>query len=541
MSHNIESSTKATWKEWFGLAVLTLAVFMLATDMSILYLAMPTIAADLEPTATQMLWIIHVGELLAVGFALTMGRMGDNIGRRRLLVIGVSVYGLASLLAAFSTSALMLILVRALLGIATATIMPSTMSLFRNMFKDPKQFSLAIAINLSAFGAGMSLGPPIGGLLLDTFWWGSIFLINVPVAALLVISSPVLPEYRNLGTKYMDLVSVLLSSTALIALVFGLQELANNGFNAMYISAVVIGAALGYMFIRRQKKSENPLLDLRLFKISRLTISLFIVSFVLFVTVGADMLFAQFLQAIKGLSPIEAGLYLIAPAISGTLGTLAAPILIRWMRPAFAMIFGLLIAIIGAVIVVTNIHDAPVVTLVVGLSLLGFGGGPAMTLTSEQIVGSVPQEKAGSASAISDVGTGLGSALSIALIGSIGMLIYRIIFTNTVPENASSEVVESAQESVGAAVTVAENSPGILEAVETSFSIAIQSVYGIAAFGFLLLIGFIYWKFRHVDVQKKEDIKDDFDRGQPDETWSPRLTESKEVIRSEMFNDIPKS
>lgn len=165
-----EERITTTWKEWTGLVILTLAVFMLATDLSILYLAMPQIAADLEPTATQMLWIIHIGELLAVGFALTMGRLGDNIGRRRLLLIGVFLYGLASLLAAFSTAVWMLIGIRAPLGVATATIMPSTMSLLKNMFKNEKEFSLAIAINLSAFGAGMSLGPPIGGFLLEYFW-----------------------------------------------------------------------------------------------------------------------------------------------------------------------------------------------------------------------------------------------------------------------------------------------------------------------------------------------------------------------------------
>lgn len=539
MSHNIETESKATWKEWFGLGVLTLAVFMLATDVSILYLAMPTIAADLEPTATQMLWIIHVGELLAVGFALTMGRMGDNIGRRRLLLIGISVYGFASLLAAFSTTAWMLILVRALLGIATATIMPSTMSLFRNMFKDPKEFSLAIAINLSAFGAGMSLGPPLGGFLLDIFWWGAIFLINVPVAVLLLLSSPVLPEYRNPGTEYLDIKSVLLSSIALVAMVFGLQELANSGFNMVYVLSILIGIMLAFLFVKLQKESENPLLDLNLFKIPRLTTSLIIVAAALFVTVGSEMLFAQYLQAILGLSPIVAGLFLVAPAAAGTLGTLASPILTRWMRPAFAMILGLFTGVIGAIIVVTNIHEASVITLISGLSLMGFGGGPAMTLTSEYIVSSVPQEKAGSASAISDVGTGLGSALSIAFIGSIGMLIYRVFFTNSVPESVPQEVVETARESVGAAVIAAENSPGISEAVETSFSIAIQSVYGIGGAGFLLLIGFIFWKFRDVGVESHE--KDDAAADDAHESLTPQLTESGEAINHELSNDIPKS
>lgn len=170
---------KATWREWLGLVALSLALFMLSTDLTVLFLAMPSIAADLAPSATQMLWIIHIGELLAVGFGLTMGRLGDKIGRRRILVIGVSVYGLASIIAAFSTTAWMLIATRALLGLAAATVVPSTMSLLRVMFSNPKQFSLSVAINLSAFSAGAALGPTMGGLLLDHLWWGAVFLMLV--------------------------------------------------------------------------------------------------------------------------------------------------------------------------------------------------------------------------------------------------------------------------------------------------------------------------------------------------------------------------
>ncbi len=218
---------------------------MLATDMGGLFLAIPTITADLTPSSTQMLWILHIGELLTVGFVLTMGRLADRIGRRRLLVIGVAVYGIASVAAAFSTSTWMLIATRALLGIAAATITPSTMSLLRNMFPDPKQFSIAIAVNLSAFSAGLTLGPPIGGLLLDHFWWGAIFLANVPAALVFLLGARLLPTYRNSNVGRLDLVSVALSLLALMAIIFGLQEIAQNGFAVLYVSAVVAGIASG--------------------------------------------------------------------------------------------------------------------------------------------------------------------------------------------------------------------------------------------------------------------------------------------------------
>ncbi|MBB6451402.1 DHA2 family multidrug resistance protein-like MFS transporter [Geomicrobium halophilum] len=494
---------RATWQEWMGLGALTLAVFMLATDISILFLAMPSIAADLAPSSTQMLWIIHIGELLAVGFALTMGRLGDKIGRRRLLVIGISVYGLASFIAAFSTEAWMLIATRALLGVATATVMPSTMSLLRNMFFDRKQFSVAIAINLSAFSAGMALGPPMGGLLLDYFWWGAVFLVNVPVAIGLLAASRLLPEYRNKDSKPMDFISVLLSSLALVTLIFGLQEMANDGFNMLYGGSVVIGIAVGVLFIKRQMNTEDPLLDLHMFRIPVFSFSLIAVTVVLLVTTGADMLFAQHLQAVVGLTPTEAGLLLIIPALLSMAGTLISPVLTRWMRPAYAMVSGLLTAAGGALLIMLTVHDAGAIILIIGVSLLGFGGGPTMTIASEQIISSVPQERAGTASAMSDVSTGLGSVLSIAFIGSLGMLVYRGVLASSLPSEVPSEIANSSMESVGAAVAAAEGFPQMLQAVQSSFTVALQAVFGIAAIGLFVLMIFIVWKLRHVRQEDK--------------------------------------
>ncbi|QQK80692.1 MFS transporter [Salicibibacter cibi] len=507
-----DEAPRATWREWWGLGVLTLAVFMLSTDMTVLFLAMPSIAADLAPGATQMLWMIHIGELLAVGFALTMGRLGDSIGRRRLLVIGISVYGLASIIAAFSTEAWMLIATRALLGVATATVMPSTMSLLRNMFFDPKQFSVAIAINLSAFSAGMALGPPMGGLLLDHFWWGAVFLINVPVAIGLLAASPILPEFRNKDSKRMDVVSVLLSSLALVTLIFGLQEMANDGFNMLYAGSVVIGIVLGILFIKRQMNSEDPLLDLRMFRIPVFRFSLIAVTVVIFVMTGADMLFAQHLQAVVGLTPTEAGLLLIIPAILSMVGTLIAPVLTKWLRPAYAMVSGIIVAAVGSLLIVLTVHDAGALILVTGVSLIGFGTGPAVTIASEQIISIVPQERAGTASAMSDVSNGLGGVLSIAFIGSLGMLAYRWSLMDAIPVGVPSEIAHSAMENVGTAVAVSDRFPEMLPAIQSSFTVALQAVYGIATIGLFVLMIIIVWKLRHVrqegtaSAEKKEIV-----------------------------------
>lgn len=189
----------------------------------------------------------------------------------------------------------------------------------------------------------------------------------------------------------------------LVALVYSLQELANNGFDFSYTAPIILGTVFITIFMRRQKKSENPLVDLKLFNIASFSKALVILATVILVTAGTEMLFAQHLQVILGLSPVEAGLLFVIPAVLSTLGTLMAPVLIRWMKPASAIILGFLFSISGSLIIVFTIHDAEVFNLIVGVSLIGFGGGPAMTLTSEKIVASVPQEKAGSASALSDL------------------------------------------------------------------------------------------------------------------------------------------
>ncbi len=332
-----ETHSRATWREWLGLVALMLPIFMISTDMGGLYLAMPSITADLTPSSTQMLWMLHIGEILTVGFLITMGRLADRIGRRRLLVIGVAVYGAASFIAAFSSTAWMLIVMRALLGVAAATITPSTMSLLRNMFPDPRQFSVAIAVSLSAFSAGGALGPSVGGFLVDHFWWGAAFLINVPVALVFLLGAFILPTYRDSKARSLDFVSVFLSLLALITTIFGLQEIAENGFHILYVSAVAIGLIFGIVFVRRQLHLKEPLLDLRMFRAPAFSVSLLALLLILLVNGGTYMLFTQHLQIVLGLSPTHAGLMLLVPTGLSVVGTLLAPTLTRWMRPAYAM------------------------------------------------------------------------------------------------------------------------------------------------------------------------------------------------------------
>lgn len=258
---------RAGRREWIGLAVIALPCLLYSMDLTVLNLAVPSLSADLRPSSTQLLWIVDIYGFLVAGSLITMGTLGDRIGRRRLLMIGAVAFGIASVLAAFSTSAKMLIVTRAVLGLAGATLAPSTMSLIRNMFLDPQQRSFAIGVWIASFSAGAVIGPPLGGFLLEYFWWGSVFLVSVPLMALLLVLAPILlPEYRDPNAGRPDLLSAVLSLGAVLGVIYGLKQSAAFGLGWLPALSIVTGLLLGLVFIRRQQTLADPLIDLRLFR-----------------------------------------------------------------------------------------------------------------------------------------------------------------------------------------------------------------------------------------------------------------------------------
>lgn len=478
--------SRATWREWLGLAVLTLPIFMMANDVSVLFLALPAIGADLQPHATQSLWILHIGELLGVGLVLTMGRLGDRIGRRRLLFTGLAAYAVASTLAAFAPNPETLILARALLGASVATLSPSTLSLLRHMFPDPRQFSLAVALNLSAFSVGMALGPPMGGLLLEFFWWGSLFLVNVPVALLALATLPfLLPEFRDRNAGRLDVMSVLLSTVALIVLVYGLQELAEQGPRPLLLAAVVTGLVLGWVFLRRQRRLADPLLQLDMFATRAFLVSVSAMTLMIFVTAGPDLFLVQFLQSVLGISPGLVGALLIVPAVGGLVGGLLPPVLIRVLTVGQVMGASKIVALAGLVTVVLAAGQGSVQGLIAGSTLVSLGA-PVMTLGSQVALSSVPEERTGSASAVTDVATGMGQTLSLALLGSVGLAVYRSGLETAKPDGAFGDTADAAGDSIGAAVSIADELGGatgeaLQQAAGASFGDALQVTAGTAA------------------------------------------------------------
>ncbi|MFN8542527.1 MAG: MFS transporter, partial [Thermomicrobiales bacterium] len=338
-------------REWIGLAVLALACLLYAMDLTVLHLALPTIAADLRPTSTQLLWIVDIYGFLVAGSLLTMGTLGDRIGRRKLLMFGASAFGAISIVAAFSNSAEMLIAMRALLGVAGATLAPSTLSLLFTMFQNPRERTVAIGVWITAFSAGGAVGPVLGGVLLAHFWWGSVFLLSVPVMALLLILGPrVLPEYRSPDAGRLDVISAAMSLVAVLTAIVGLKEAAQNGLDPRAALFLTIGLAVGILFIRRQLTLPDPLIDVRLFSIAAFRTALVINVLSIFVAVGYFLFIAQYLQLVLGLTPLVAGLWSLPSSAGFIIGAQLAPRLGRRIRPAVVMGVSLSQAAIGLLI-----------------------------------------------------------------------------------------------------------------------------------------------------------------------------------------------
>jgi len=459
----MNSLPRAGVREWIGLTVLAFPTLLLALDLSVLYLALPHLSTDLGATGTQQLWITDIYGFMVAGFLVTMGTLGDRVGRRKLLLIGGAMFGIVSVLAAYSVSAEMLIAARAMKGIAGATLAPSTLALISNMFLDAKQRGLAIAVWVSCFMGGAAIGPVVGGLMLEWFWWGSVFLLGLPVMGLLLITAPfLLPEYKDTNVGRLDLASVILSLSAILPIIFALKELAKNGAEAMSFIILAVGLFFGVVFVRRQRKLASPLLDLRLFGNRTFSAALIILMFGVATQGGVMLLFSQYLQMVKGLSPLEAGLWLVPSSLAMVAGSMLAPSFAQKIRPGTVIAYGMGTAAVGFLLL-TQVHGSLGLALpVIGVFLVFFGVGPMAALTQDIVVSSVQPEKAGSAAALSQTSGDFGIALGVASLGSIGNALYTNQLSETIPPDISVSLMDTALESIAGAITVAEQLPSKL-------------------------------------------------------------------------------
>jgi DHA2 family multidrug resistance protein-like MFS transporter len=469
---------RATRKDWIGLAVIALPCLLYSMDLTVLHLAVPELTADLEPTSAQLLWILDIYGFMVAGLLITMGTLGDRIGRRRLLLIGAAGFGAASLLAAFSTSAEMLIVSRALLGIAGATLAPSTLSLIRNMFHDPHQRTFAIGVWITSYSAGGALGPLVGGVMLEFFWWGSVFLLAVPVMVLLLVLGPLLlPEFRDPDPGRLDLLSAAMSIVGVLAVIYGLKQIAQDGLGWVPVVAMMVGVAIGALFVRRQTKLAEPLIDLRLFRAPAFSASLTAYTLSVLVLFASFLFVFQYLQLVEGLSPFRAGLWTLPSFASFIVGSMLAPPLVRRVPLVTVLAANLSVAAAGFALL-TQV-EAGLGVLVAATVIFSLGLAPLFTLTTDVIVGSAPPERAGAASAISETGAEFGGALSIAVLGTLGTAVYRNRMADGIPDGVPPEDAVTAQDTLGGAVSVADELPDppageLLEVARDAFTQGLQ-------------------------------------------------------------------
>ncbi|WP_405620009.1 DHA2 family efflux MFS transporter permease subunit [Streptomyces sp. NBC_01511] len=469
---------------WLALSVLVLAVLLVAVDATVLGLATPFLSEDLKPSGTQLLWIGDIYSFVIAGLLVSMGSLGDRIGRKKLLLTGAVAFGAVSVLNAYATSPEMMIIARALLGVAGATLMPSTLALIRNIFHDPKERSLAIGIWGAAASAGAAVGPVVGGFLLEHFWWGSVFLINLPVmAVLVVVGAKLLPESKNPEPGPWDVLSVVLSLAGIVGVVYAIKEAAAHGLRWDIAASAVVGVGALVWFVRRQLTIRFPLLDMRLFRNRGFSGAVLADLLTILGLSGLVFFLSQYLQLVQGRGPLEAGVAELPAAIGAVTAGLLAGRAARRFSVRLVVAGGLAgVGLATASLVVLTEHTAyPMLGAV--LLVVGVGAGFSFTVTADVILSSVPKEQAGSASAVSETAYELGAALGIALLGSIVTSVYQGFHT---PAGVPAGTAAAAHESLGGAVDAAGGIPAhqaaeLLAAAQEAFVHGLRIAAGAGA------------------------------------------------------------
>jgi DHA2 family multidrug resistance protein-like MFS transporter len=507
--------------EWTALAVLALPLLLVSMDVAVLYFAVPFISRDLHATATQQLWIFDIYGFVLAGLLITMGSLGDRIGRRRLLLVGAAAFGATSLLASLAETPGQLIAARALLGVAGATLMPSTLGIIRDLFHHPSDRAKAIGIWSGVLTGGVALGPVVSGILLEHFWWGSVFLINVPAMLLLLALGPVLlPGARPERTARFDLASSALSLLAIVPVVFAVKRTATHGLDGLVATTAAVGVLAAIAFVVRQKRAVTPMVDLSLLS-SRLTggVANLITMAAL---VGNALYVTQYLQLVLDMSPLRAALWSLVPSVGvAAVAPVAATFASRVGRSA-VMPAGFVVGAIGYAVLAGLRPGSPLVVVLVGAGLLAMGLVAVMSVVTEAVIGGVAPDRAGTASAISESTSELGGALGVAVMGSIGAAMFRRSMDAGLPVGLPSDAARAARESLATAQGVAAELPGglgrqVAAAADVAFLDAMSAVSIAGAAMLLAAAVFVRVRLRPVDRSTRAAVKqaDDVDAVAP--------------------------
>jgi len=471
-------------REWTALGVLMLPLLLVSMDVSVLYFAIPAISADLAPSGTQQLWIFDIYAFVLAGLLMTMGSLGDRIGRRKLLLIGAAAFGLASLTAAYANSPETLIAARAVLGIGGATLMPSTMALIRTMFTDPGQRAKAIGMWSGVMTAGIALGSVMSGVLVQYFWWGSVFLVNLPAMALLLVLGPfLLPESRDPNPGRFDWLSVPVSMAAVLPVIYGLKEIPSEGWHAQYVVSIAVGLLFAALFVHRQRTATNPMISPALFRGRGFAPSVALNLVASFGLLGSAFFTTQYLQSVLDKSAMEAALWALLPSVPiGMTAPMATALVQKGVNRAYVVTAGFAIGAAGYALLTLADTDSLWLVLT-ACGVLASGIVMVISQITDLAMGSAPVERAGSASSLMETGAEFGGALGMAVLGSIGTAIYRHDIPGSAPD--------AARETLGGALAVAGQLPGrtgeaLATAAREAFTTGMQ---GAAIAGAVLLMG----------------------------------------------------
>ncbi|MDE8669275.1 MFS transporter [Pseudarthrobacter sp. H3Y2-7] len=486
--------TGAPWRDWLALALLMFPVLLVAVDNTALTFALPAIAGSLQTTGIQLLWIVDAYPLVLAGLLVAMGSLGDRIGRRRLLLIGSVGFATVSAVTAFAPSAEWLIAGRAALGLFGAMLMPSTLSLIRNIFPDPNRRRLAVAIWAAGFSGGAALGPIFGGWLVQEFWWGAVLLVAVPLMLPLLVFGPAfIPESKDPRPGRLDLPSIALSLLVMVPVVYGIKELATEGLGPAPLALIAFGLAMGFLFVRRQQRLASPMLDISLFGNPVFSTAITANVLALFSFNGFILFLAQHLQLLDGMTPSAAGVAMIPALIATVVAGLAVVPLVRKVRPGFVVAGGLALTAAGYGIVVFGDHASGPAFLLAALLVLALGVGASETISNALILGAVPAEQSGAAAAISETGYEVGSLMGTAVLGSILTASYQhnIRLPAGLEESSSGGALDRAGETLAGAMELAVSAPAPLgaplrEAARLAFD---SGVHITAAIALVLMAG----------------------------------------------------
>ena len=459
-----EGEVVADPRRWAILAVLCLSLLIVGIDGTIVNVALPSLVRELGASSSQLQWIVDAYTLVFASFLLLAGSLGDRYGRRTALTVGIVIFGAGSLASALVGSAGALILTRAVQGFGAAFIMPATLSILTNVFS-PEERPRAIGIWAGVSGLGVAIGPITGGYLLGHFWWGSIFLVNVPVIAVALVAGAILvPNSKDPESPPLDYVGAGLSVTTLLAILYGIIEGPSNGWTSpLIVGAFVVGAVLLAAFIQWERSREFPLLDVRFFANPRFSAASVAVTLVFFSMFGALFFLSQYLQFVLGYDALQSGVRLLPIAVALMVGAPLSSKLVSMFGTKVVVTIGLVLVAVAMLVMsrVSTTSGYPLVAVV--LVIVGMGMALAMAPATDSIMGSLPPEKAGVGSAVNDTTREIGGALGVAILGSILSSVYRKEITRSsvyqLAQKASPAGAAAIRDSVGAAAEVAKQLP----------------------------------------------------------------------------------